>query len=654
VTLAWPNALWGLLLVPAMVIAFALDGQKRRRELERIGHLPQIRKMTASVSVGRRRLKALLLVAGVAAVVLSLARPQLMGAAHILPRRGLDLVVALDFSRSMLATDVYPSRLERAKLELNKLIDGLQGDRVGLVAFSGVTLSYPLTSDYAAAKLFWRDLAPSDIPVGGTNLGGAIRDALELLDHGRSAKPGGDARKPAQVILLLTDGADTEGSPERGPLEAAREAAKRGVKIYAVGIGSREGDFVMTKEPGAATTEYIKGDDGQPVRMALDEETLKQAASTTGGEYFQVDPERLGVERVQRAIATLERTEEETRVVREPDEAFAWFLVPGFLLLLGEALVSERRKGPRIVKPVESRPSQPKTIERGGRAARRLGSTTTATLAVLAALLPALGGWSWFERPSPDVQESNKKLVAGKAEEALGGYDHAVEAKPDDLAAHYDRGAALYALGRFPEAQREFARATDSPDPALKADSYYNMGNALFKQEQLKEAAEAYKRSLRLRPDDRRTKWNLELALRKLDEEQQKKQRQQKQGDQKDDQEQQAREDQQPKKKDEQQEQKDPQKKKDQQQDAASQQKKPDEKKNDSQQDAASQQQQQAPAKPEQPNKPAAAGAEPRAPRDIEKQDAEAVLDAFERVEPTVQKDLARRRAGNRRPRKDW
>ena len=207
-SLAWPLGVWALALVPVLVIALALDGQRRARTMERIGHLPQIRKLTATVSVGRRRLKAALRVAGVALLAVAVAEPQLPGQAHMLPRRGLDLVVALDFSRSMLAADVYPSRLDRARRELDKLIDGLKGDGVGLVAFAGVTLSYPLTNDYAAAKLFWRDLVPGDIPVGGTNLGEAIRAGLDLLAHAHERSQ--DHRKPSQVIVLLTDGADTE------------------------------------------------------------------------------------------------------------------------------------------------------------------------------------------------------------------------------------------------------------------------------------------------------------------------------------------------------------------------------------------------------------------------------------------------------------
>src|SRR5262249_13876982 len=146
---------------------------------------------------------------------------------------------ALDLSRSMLARDVYPSRLERAKAEVARLLDELKGDRVGLVAFAGETLAYPLTTDYEAAKLFWRDLQPSDMPVGGTDLGRAISASTELLERSAARTPQGK-RRPGQVILLITDGEDTEARA----FEAAKAAAQHGIHIYAVAVGSKERPFV--------------------------------------------------------------------------------------------------------------------------------------------------------------------------------------------------------------------------------------------------------------------------------------------------------------------------------------------------------------------------------------------------------------------------
>ena len=678
-TLAWPLLLWGLGLVPLLVVAYALDGQRRRRVLERIGHLPQMKRLTASVSLGRRRAKAVMVVGAVALLVLAAAQPQLPGQAHVLPRRGLDIVVALDFSRSMLAADIYPNRLARAKAELDKLIDGLKGDRVGLVAFAGVTLTYPLTTDYAAAKLFWRDLHPEDIPVGGTNLGEAIRAALESLAHAHDHDK--DPRKPSQIIVLLTDGADTEG----GAMEAVKAAAQAGVRIFPVGIGSREGEVVVLARKDDGSADYVTDPEGKPVRMELDEAALRQMAQATSGEYFPFDAERFGVERVQKAIAGLERKEEEGRVVREPDEAYGWFAGAALALLLVELLLGDRRR--RGAEEARAQlAAEPEVAPHGRRlgSRRRIDPTGTGSIgtsqkvaALLLLLLPMLGGWSWFERKSPDVERGRKALADGKPAGALSAFERALEASPQDLALHYDRGEALYALKKFPEALAEFQRAAESPDPKLRADAWYNAGNTLVEQQKLKEAVDAYKRALRLKPDDRRAKWNLELALRKLLEEEQKKQQQQQQAN--DDKTQKQQQDQsgdkhdqppdkqaaddsaQPRKPEQP---KDDQKDQPQQQQAKGEKKKepqpgqPDDKNQQQQQ----QQQQQAAGGDEKKDDPknrqkaqagqAAAGGQPV--RDIDKQDAEAVLDAFERVEPTVQKDLAKRRAGSRRPRKDW
>src|SRR6185503_14035648 len=168
-----------------------------------------------------------MIVTVLALVALSLARPQAGGRAKLTRQRGMDLVVALDFSKSMLAKDVYPSRLERAKRELERLMDRLAGDRVGLVAFAGETLTYPPSTDYAAVKLFWRDLGPGDMAVGGTAIGRALKVSLDLLNQLR-AHVGASS---GQVILRLTDREDAESEP----LTVAQDAARLRVKIFSVG-----------------------------------------------------------------------------------------------------------------------------------------------------------------------------------------------------------------------------------------------------------------------------------------------------------------------------------------------------------------------------------------------------------------------------------
>jgi Ca-activated chloride channel family protein len=245
-------------------------------------------------------------------------------------------VVALDFSKSMLAKDIYPSRLERAKRELERLMDRLAGDRIGLVAFAGETLTYPPTTDYAAVKLFWRDMTPSDIPVGGTAIGRALNAGLDMLKRLRAR--GGETR--GQVILLLTDGEDTVSEP----MEMADEAAKLGVKIFAVGIGSRSGELVPEVNEEGQAQGYLKDRDGKYVTSRLAEDLLSKIAARTGGEYLRADARHFGVEAIEAALAGLKRTENEARLVKRYDEVCEYLLLPAFLILVGEACLNERRR----------------------------------------------------------------------------------------------------------------------------------------------------------------------------------------------------------------------------------------------------------------------------------------------------------------------
>ena len=334
--LADPNMLWLLLFLPLLVLGTVLAFARRKRLLDKLGGKILLERMAGSVSVPKKILRVALVLLAFALMALALARPQAGGRAKLQKQRGLDLVVVLDFSKSMLARDIYPSRIERAKRELEQLMTRLAGDRVGLVAFAGETISYPPTTDYAAVKLFWRDLAPADMPVGGTAIGRALKVALEQLVSLRSK--GGGTR--SQVILLLTDGEDTESEP----LAVAEEAARLGIKIFAVGIGSRSGELIPLVDENGQTQGYLKDQEGKYVTSRLAEDMLSRIALETGGEYLRADTKRFGVEAVEAALAGLKRTDNEARLVKQYDEAFELLVFPAFLLLVGEACLNERRR----------------------------------------------------------------------------------------------------------------------------------------------------------------------------------------------------------------------------------------------------------------------------------------------------------------------
>jgi Ca-activated chloride channel family protein len=200
-------------------------------------------------------------------------------------------------------------------------------------------MTYPPTTDYAAVKLFWRDLDPADMPVGGTAIGRALSAGLELLKRLRAR--GGESR--TQAILLLTDGEDNESEP----LVVADEAARLGVKIFAVGIGSRSGELIPAIDARRQGTGYLKDKDGQYVTSLLGEEMLAKIAAKSGGEYLRAYSKRFGVETIEAALATLKHTENEARLVKQYDEVYEWLVFPAFLFLVGEVCVNERRRRKR-------------------------------------------------------------------------------------------------------------------------------------------------------------------------------------------------------------------------------------------------------------------------------------------------------------------
>jgi Ca-activated chloride channel homolog len=325
--------LWLLLAVPVLVVGYVLAAARRRHQLERIGDAVQVGKLVTGLSPGRRILRASLMVLAVGLVAFALSRPQWGGRSRLVRKRGIDIVVALDFSKSMLARDVYPSRIERAKVEVARLIDSLGGDRVGLVAFAGEVVRYPLTTDYSAAKLFWRDLGPTDMPVGGTAIGRALTAATELLVQGRTGTP-----RP-QWIVLLTDGEDTESEP----IEAAREAGRQKIRIFAVGIGSQAGERVPTVDEDGRVTGWQEKPEGGYLSTRLDEAALRAVADASAGRYVRAAAGHFGIDEVASVIAAEHKSEGEQRLVTSYDEAYAYALWPAFVMLLAEACIGDRK-----------------------------------------------------------------------------------------------------------------------------------------------------------------------------------------------------------------------------------------------------------------------------------------------------------------------
>jgi Ca-activated chloride channel family protein len=328
----WDNVqllVWLPLAIPLVWALFALL-RRRRAALAQLVDPALLGVLAPAWNPARAKSRLVLRVLALALLVVALARPQWGFRWEEVRRKGLDLVVALDTSRSMMASDIKPTRLQQAKWGIRDLLRNLRGDRVGLVPFAGSSiLQCPLTIDYAAFAMTLDDVYSGIIPKGGTAIEQALRTAVAAFPADRTAD---------RVILLITDGEDHEGDP----LALLPELKENDVRVYTIGIGTLEGEMVPA---GDGQGGYFKDRQGQIVKTALKEDVLQKLALGTGGTYVRSAPGDTGLERVfNESIANLKRSEQENRTAKIYEERFVWPIAAALLLLAWEALLSDRRK----------------------------------------------------------------------------------------------------------------------------------------------------------------------------------------------------------------------------------------------------------------------------------------------------------------------
>lgn len=340
-----PFYLLGILLIPVFAFFFWWATAARKRLLARFGDMPLVMRAASGISFGRQAGKAVLLMAAVLFLSLAAAKPQIGTRMEMMKREGVDIFVAVDVSKSMLAMDVKPgpiSRLAKAKQEIQSLItaDRLKGDRVGLVAFAGsAIIQCPLTLDYAAARMFLDIIDVDLVPTPGTAIGDAIRKAAEgYVQQERSHK----------VLILLTDGED-QGTD---PIGAAEDARKKGVRIYTVGIGNPDGEPIPIYNMRGERVGFKKDDEGNVVVSKMDETTLQKIALATGGKFYRCTPSELELDKIYEDITGMEKKELEGKLMLQYDDRFQWPLAAAMLFIVWEFFVPERI---RVRKPQEER-----------------------------------------------------------------------------------------------------------------------------------------------------------------------------------------------------------------------------------------------------------------------------------------------------------
>ena len=494
---AYPSMFWLLPLVAFPLSGFLWWAWRRRQELiAKFISARLVAQLKVGVSPKRQKARLVMVVLTVVFIIMALARPQWGSSREEVRQRGLDIMVAIDTSNSMLAEDAPPNRLARAKLAALDLMKKAKTDRLGLVAFAGTAfLECPLTLDDAAFTQSVNALDTKTFSQGGTAIGEAISEARKTF------KVESENHK---VLVLFTDGEDHDSNA----ISESRKAAEEGITIFTVGIGSPDGELLRVKDD-RGHVDYIKDEQGNPVKSKLDEDTLQQIAkSSKGGFYAQLRGSKTMENLYDLGIAPIPKSEGTSRVFKNMTERFQWPLgiAIGFMLL--EMFLPER-----------SRSSKKQTVNQAV-------GVTNPTLAVLifityfsSNMLHAFAG------PNDALKEYNK----GNYPEALKGYSQQLDRKKDDPRLHFNTADAAYQSSQLEQAAKEFNEALATPDIQLQQKAYYNLGNTLFrmgqqsqepdkKQENWENAIKQYENALKLNHLDKDADFNQQFVKKQLEE----------------------------------------------------------------------------------------------------------------------------------------
>src|SRR6266571_4376816 len=487
-----PEWLWGLLLIPLLVALFVRAEGRGLRRLQEFVSARLLPQLAGTVNRPRRIIRFALQLLGLSLALVSLAQPRWGYTFQDVKRKGLDLLIAVDTSRSMLSNDVQPSRLERVKLAIQDLINELQGDRVGLIAFAGrAFLQAPLTIDYDAVVEAINDLDTKTIPEGGTNISSAI--TLATQSFGKSAMGN-------RALIIFTDGEELSGDA----VKTAKAAADAGVRIFTIGVGTPQGSLIpVTGENGE--TAFVKDSAGQVVKSKLDEKRLREIAQVAGGFYLHLENGPRTMQQIYtEGLAKMQAAEMDVRLSRRPIERYEWPLGAALTALATSILIGERK---RVRERIYSR------------APAKIAAATAALLIFFAPFaFAAVSGLEAYRD--------------GKFDDAYTQFQQTLQAHPQSRAEdklHFDSGAAAYKMKDYGKALESFSQALLSPDRGLQSKSHYNLGNTLYERGEAQKsddkklgdwtnALQHYEQTLKVEPQNKEAKENYEYVKKKIEE----------------------------------------------------------------------------------------------------------------------------------------
>lgn len=324
-----PEFFWGLLIVPVLTLLFVWSRILRRRALKRFGQEEILKTLMPSVSRSRPLLKFILLQLAIISFIFGIARPQFGSKLKKIKREGIELMICLDVSNSMLSEDIKPNRLDRAIRAIARLTDRLKDDKIGLIVFAGdAYIQLPLTTDYNSAKLFLNSVTPEIVPKQGTAIGSAIDLAV------RSFTPNAESSK---AIVIITDGENHEDDP----VSSARAASDDGIIVHTIGMGLPQGAPIPVTVNGQ--TDYRKDKDGKVIITKLDEQMLQQISAAGKGIYVRANNAQVGLDNILDEINAMQKTEMEARIYSEYDDQFQYLFALGLFFILLEFAVLERK-----------------------------------------------------------------------------------------------------------------------------------------------------------------------------------------------------------------------------------------------------------------------------------------------------------------------
>jgi Ca-activated chloride channel family protein len=324
-----PDFLYLLLLLPVMILLYIVTAILKQRALNRLGDFKLVSGLVPELSRTRPVIKFILLLTAVSAGIIMLSRPQFGSKIEDVKKQGVEVIIALDVSNSMLAEDIQPDRLTRAKQAISRLVDNLDNDKIGLIVFAGDAYTQiPVTTDYVSAKMFLSTINPDMVPKQGTAIGAAISLGI------RSFSPG---ETKSKAMIIITDGENHEDDP----VKIAEEAAKAGIVIHTIGIGSTEGVPLPLSKNGRK--DYLKDIDGNTVISRLDEDILKKIAVSANGNYVRASNSNIGLDEIFSEIKKMKKQDLESTMYTEYNDQFQIFAAITILLLLAEFIIMDRK-----------------------------------------------------------------------------------------------------------------------------------------------------------------------------------------------------------------------------------------------------------------------------------------------------------------------